>query len=268
MILDLQTDHHIHTYLCNHASGEMEEYVLAGIEKNLKAVVFLEHLEAGINYFERTWLTRKDFAYYFEEGERLKRVYGDRIAIGLGVEVGFNPQAVPELHQRVSEFPWDYRGLSYHFYPSGDSHLNMVSRRRENIKALAAVGPDRVVTAYLDGLLQALREFDCDTLCHLDAVMRPPPGMDITVTHWKKIEEVLALVREKNMNLEVNTSGYGLRAEPYPSRAILDKALAMNISLVAGSDAHRPEQVGRYFDRLPGLISRQAAREASPPRSA
>ena len=26
------------------------------------------------------------------------------------------------------------------------------------------------------------------------------------------------------------------------------------IPLVAGSDAHHPDQVGRYFDKLPGLL--------------
>jgi hypothetical protein len=30
----------------------------------------------------------------------------------------------------------------------------------------------------------------------------------------------------------------------------------MNIPLVAGSDAHCPEDVGRYFDRLAGLMKK------------
>ena len=33
------------------------------------------------------------------------------------------------------------------------------------------------------------------------------------------------------------------------------KPLELGIGLVAGSDAHRPEQVGRYFDRLPEFLS-------------
>jgi len=58
------------------------------------------------------------------------------------------------------------------------------------------------------------------------------------------------------MALEVNTSGYRTKEQPYPSLAILQKAVARNIPLVAGSDAHRPEDVGRYFDRLPDLMKR------------
>jgi len=50
-------DRHIHTKLCCHASGEMEEYVLAAIGRDLDGIVFLEHMEEGICCAERTWLT-------------------------------------------------------------------------------------------------------------------------------------------------------------------------------------------------------------------
>ena len=46
-LIDLRTDGHVHTSLCNHASGTMEEYVKAAIGKGLEAIVFLEHLETG-----------------------------------------------------------------------------------------------------------------------------------------------------------------------------------------------------------------------------
>ena len=58
----------MHTSLCNHAGGTMEEYVLAALERDLAAITFLEHLEAGISYFERTWLTETDFAELFQGG--------------------------------------------------------------------------------------------------------------------------------------------------------------------------------------------------------
>jgi len=65
--LDLSQDSHIHTRLCNHATGEMEEYVLAALNKGLQTIIFLEHLEEKTVYFERTWLTEADFSYYFEK---------------------------------------------------------------------------------------------------------------------------------------------------------------------------------------------------------
>lgn len=255
-LIDLKVDGHIHTSLCKHASGSMEDYVRAAITKELRTIVFLEHLEAGISYGERTWLTAADFAVYFREGKRLREKYADRITIKLGVEVGYNPLAMDTLRQRMGRYSWDMVGLSYHFLFDGGHHLNMVSRKRCNIDALAAVGPDKVIARYFSGLIKALESFDNVTvLCHLDAVMRHYPGLRFNDGHWDQVDCLLDIVRRKNMLLEVNTSGYALRNEPYPNRRILRKAVQLGIPLTAGSDAHQPEQVGRYFDLLPGYLS-------------
>ena len=250
MSVNLRTDSHVHTRLCNHASGELEDYVRTAIDKKLNTLIFLEHLEADISYFERTWLTDTDFDYYFEEGNRLRAKYSDRINIKLGVEVGFNPMAIEKLRSVINRYPWEYTGLSYHFYAVGKQHLNMVSRRQENMTALASIGVGKVITEYLDGLIQGIQLLGCNVLCHLDAVMRYQPGIKFEQSHWKQVDRILALVKQKNMRLEVNTSGYAIRNEPYPCRRILEKAVDLDIPLVAGSDAHRPDQVGRYFDRL------------------
>lgn len=253
--IDLKTDNHVHTSLCNHALGTMEEYVLAAIRGGLETITFLEHLEAGIAYFERTWLTEADFARYFEEGSRLRRKYRDSIRVRLGVEVGFNPQALPELEERLNCYEWDIKGLSYHFFFAGGKHLNMVSRRPENLDALAALGPENVLTAYFTQLTEAIELLDCQVLCHLDAVMRHYKGLEFGPVHLEAIDHLLALLKRKKMYLEVNTSGFALRGEPYPGRDILAQALKRGIPLSAGSDAHRPEQVGRHFDLLPAYLS-------------
>jgi histidinol-phosphatase (PHP family) len=255
-LIDLNVDGHIHTSLCQHASGSMEEYVRAAIAKGLRTIVFLEHLEAEISYGERTWLTEADFAVYFREGERLREKYADRLTIKLGVEVGYNPLAVDALRHSLGRNSWDLIGLSYHFFFHGGRHLNMVSRKRHNIEALVAVGPDKVVEQYFTGLTEALESLDeVAVLCHLDAVMRHYPGLRFNDAHWAQIDRLLDIVLRKNMSLEVNTSGYPLRNEPYPSRRILRKAVQLGIPLAAGSDAHHPEQVGRFFDLLPGYLS-------------
>ncbi|MHB1349712.1 MAG: histidinol-phosphatase HisJ family protein [Desulfobulbaceae bacterium] len=249
--LDLTADNHVHTSLCNHAGGTMEEYVQAALALGLTALTFLEHLEAGISYFERTWLTDEDFDAYFREGERLRRKYRDRIAIRLGVEVGFNPEAVDELRAALARHPFELVGISYHFFPHAGRHLNLVSRRPENIAALTALGADQVLSGYFSGLREAVLALDGGMLCHLDAALRHlPGGPELTASHQAQIDDLLALLREKQMILELNTSGFALRGEPYPARPILARAMALGIPLAAGSDAHQPEQVGRSFERV------------------
>jgi histidinol-phosphatase (PHP family) len=164
--------------------------------------------------------------------------------------VGFNPRAVDSLRAALARYPFELVGISYHFFFDGRQHLNMVSRRPENIAALTALGTDQVLSSYFTGLQEAVRALDGQILCHLDAALRHLPGLRFSAGHQAQIDELLSLLREKKMLLEINTSGFALRGEPYPARAILSRALQLGIPLTVGSDAHQPGQVARYFERV------------------
>ncbi len=47
-LIDVSFDGHVHTRLCNHAVGEMAEYVEQAVQRGLTTIVFLEHLETAI----------------------------------------------------------------------------------------------------------------------------------------------------------------------------------------------------------------------------
>jgi histidinol-phosphatase (PHP family) len=256
LAIDTTIDGHMHTALCGHARGTMEEYVQAGLRKGLKKIIFLEHLETGIGYFETTWLNDYDFDYYFEEGERLQKKYRGLIDIGLGVEVGYNPDMVAVIRSKLESRRWDRIGISYHFLKTDAGHLNMVSSNRINVDALNEIGLDQVITAYYRHLTNAVRQLPGDVLCHFDAVLRHHPHGRRAAGYDVLIDRLLDAVKEKAMAIEVNTSGYRIRDEPYPSLQLLGKVADRGISLVAGSDAHRPEDVGSCFDRLAALTLR------------
>lgn len=255
----LQCDGHVHTSLCHHASGEMEEYVLSGIAKGLDEIVFLEHMESGVDYFESTWLTEDDFDHYFREGLRLQNKYRGRIEILLGVEVGYSPTHAQELLQRLAARRWDRIGISYHFMqsPHGGCHLNLVSRKEENIRAIADHGCDRTVLHYFKTLTEAVESLPGTVLCHLDAALRFQPDVAIDTAYIQPIRTLLAAVKKKGMALEINCSGFRIRGEAFPARFIVEEAIKLKIPLLPGSDAHRPEDVGRDFELLPDFLTNQ-----------
>ena len=246
--LDITGDHHVHTSYCNHAVGEMEEYILAAIEKGLRSLTFLEHLECGLSYSPCIWLTPELFRFYFAEGEQLQEKYADQITISLGAEIGYNPGAVDELLALLDAFPFSHHGLSCHFFFDGKEHLNMLSRRTDHIKKIAEFGAEPILDAYFRNLIQGCRDIPCDKLCHLDAALRHNAPV-LTAYHYDLIDELFAVMLQNNIALEVNTSGYELRPHPYPVIALIQRAQQRGISLIIGSDAHRPEQVGRFFAR-------------------
>jgi len=254
IFVDLNTDGHVHTSLCHHASGTMEEYVRAAIKKGLHRLVFLEHLEVGVHYFETTWLNSVDFRRYFDEGNRLKERYAGLIDIGLGVEVGYNPSAEAEILDFLAKYTWDRIGLSYHYFEENGRHINMLSRKKVNWDEFSRIGVSKVIGSYFDGLISAVHNIPAQVLCHLDAVLRFHPDLYFDDRHKDQIAVLLDAVGHKAMALEINTSGYVHRGSPYPQAWIVEKAVEKGIHLSLGSDAHRPEDVGRYFDRIPDFM--------------
>lgn len=250
-------DSHIHTSLCNHASGEMEEYVQAAINNGLKKIIFLEHMEEGIRHAQgKTWLSEEDFDDYFRQGRSLQIRYSDRIEIGLGVECGFNPDWSDRLRERLFHRTWDQVGISCHFLKIDglDLHLNLLSRKEQNILLAREVGIEKILDRYFRYLTEAVLTLPGTVLCHLDAALRHLPGIRLTDSHYQQIDTLLQAVQKKNMALEINTSGFEIRQEQFPCRRILAMAKSYNIPFVVGSDAHKPSEVGRYFELIDPLL--------------
>ena len=254
-LIDTTIDGHVHTRRCGHAVGEMVEYVEQAVARGLRVITFLEHLETGINYQPKSWLEQEDFDDYFAEGLRLRERFRGVIEVRLGVETGYNPADPAAVRARLARYPWDRVGLSCHFHAHGGSHLNLLSRSQESLDTFAAIGVDRVLSRYFEALIAAVREIDCDVLCHLDAALRHYPGLQFNQSHRQQIVDLLDAVQERGVALEINTSGFDYRGTPFPAAWIITRALERGIPLSAGSDAHRPADVGRHFDRLPAYLA-------------
>jgi len=251
-MIETSIDGHVHTSLCQHARGEMEEYVLAAIERGLSGIVFLEHLEIGLRYFERTWLTEADFVLYRREAGRLKEKYRDRIDVLCGIEVGYNPAEAERIRDFLAAGPWDRIGISYHFFEIAGRHVNLVSRKQANLDAVREAGVMRVLEGYYAGLEEAIRLLDGHVVCHLDAALRYLDGIEADV-RLAFADRLLETIAARGMALEVNTSGFAIRGEQFPATPVVRRAASLGIPLWPGSDAHRPEDVGRFFDRVARL---------------
>ena len=254
-LINTTIDGHVHTRRCGHAIGEMSEYVEKAVERGLQVITFLEHLETEINFQPRSWLEQEDFDDYFAEGLQLRERFRTEIEVRLGVEAGYNPAAPDAVRERLARYPWDLVGLSYHFHAHEGSHLNLLTRRQQTLDTFTVIGVDDLLSDYFDALLTAVREIDCDVLCHLDAALRHYPGIRFNDTHREQIIDLLDAMQARGVALEINTSGFDYRGTPFPAPWIISLALQRGIPLSAGSDAHQPSDVGRYFDQLPAYLA-------------
>lgn len=85
-------------------------------------------------------------------------------------------------------------------------------------------------------------------LCHLDAALRYLPEITLTDFHYTLIDQLFQTVHQNGLSVEINSSGLAIRQEQFPNKRILDMAKSYDIPFVFGSDAHKPGDVGRYFD--------------------
>lgn len=261
-------DLHLHTPYCRHAAGPMEAYVEAALRAGLEEAGFLEHAEAGIEYAHRAWLTPEELDRYWGEAGELKAKYHGRIRVTAGLELGYNPEAVPALQDVAGRHPWDRIGLSFHFLrdETAGCHLNLSSSKDPNQRFLLALDPAAVHERYYRTLLESLNHFRPAFLCHLDVIRRNLPDLGTHPSVWPLIQELLKRMCRLDVGLEINTAGYRYTGDLYPAAPVRREALRLGVRLVLNSDSHHPDQVGSGFSRaiedLAGMAENLEPRQA------
>jgi len=248
-------DYHVHTSLCNHATGTMEAYVRAAVAKGLTTICFLDHLTfqaAG----RHNAMDPREVPMYVDAGRRLARAYQDRIQVRVGLEIDFSPGHVDRCIEVVDTFDLDVVGSSIHFLDGED----VVTRH--SAWARGELAAEQVYPQYLASL-ESMLDYDYfDVICHMDLPkkygQRPSPAV------IEGFANLLEKVRQKNRVVELNTNGFHCPVnEAFPSPVLLERCRRLGIPVVIGSDAHAPEAVGRDVDRAMDLLRAAGFRNAT-----
>lgn len=246
-------DYHIHTtYSCD-SQLEPEMVCNRAIELGLNEIAFTEHLD----------LDPKDEGYglYDYEGiskklSELQSIYDGRLKIKKGVEVTYQSKRENEIRQFIEDKDYDFILGSVHlvgdFDISGDEGTKRFFEcfnRKEAFLSYFKVTNSLVQSGI----------FDC--LGHFEMIRRYGISCirDYTYEEFKEpIDKILNMLIEKEMALEINTSGLRhLPKETYPRKEIVERFLDLGgVRLTIGSDSHLPEHIGyRIPETMELLIS-------------
>ncbi|MDD2388494.1 MAG: histidinol-phosphatase [Desulfobacterales bacterium] len=241
-------DYHVHTRLCNHATGAMADYVRRAIALGFREICFLDHLTlqpAG----KVQSMTPDQVPLYFQAVQALKEQFSDVIDVKAGLETDYDPAYIRALEDIIQTYTFDVIGSSLHFLDG----KNIVSRSSD--WAHGKWEADDLVARYLETLDNMLEYNYFDIVCHLDLMKKF--GRVPNRSFETQLDQILSKIQAKGLTVEVNTSGWDHPAgEAYPSGAILKKCCESGIAITLGSDAHRPEDVGRHYDRaIPMLVA-------------
>jgi histidinol-phosphatase (PHP family) len=237
MLVDL----HNHTPLCNHAEGNLEEYILVAIQSNTKVFGFSDH--APMDFDPKYRMKFEEMQKYEKEVLAAKEKYKDAITILLGYEVDYLPG---HMDKKVLNADVDYLIGSVHFLEGwGFDNPEFIGRWKEqNINEIWQKYFDTIETMANSKLFDIVGHFD------LIKVFKFMPTKSII----QMAEGALKAIKKADMVLELNVAGYRKDIqEAYPSKELLEMAFNLDIPITFASDAHKPEQVSLFNKEIVDL---------------
>jgi len=238
-------DYHIHTKLCNHAVGEMEEYVERAISLGIEEMGFSDHMPVMPE--PHLCMSFDELPLYVGRVLDLREKYKHSITIRLGCEMDIVHERMDEINGIIAAYPFDYVIGSLHYldgWPFDQEQYRDVYEKRDLFE---------IYESYFDAVIRAAETGIHDVVGHIDVIkcMGYRPDADITGL-YRKVAETL---RARNLVYEINTSGFDKAAgEQFPSAAFIRILREYDVPVTIGSDSHKPEHVGRHFSRITGLL--------------
>jgi len=232
----LRIDLHNHTYLCNHSEGTVSEFVEQAIREKIDIFGFSDH--NPMSFDPKYRMKFEELSLYFKMVDEVREKYRGKIQILKGFEVDY----LPKYHdKRVLNSDVDYLIGSIHFLEEwGFDNPEFIGRyKTENIDLLWKKYFKEVQNMAESGLFQIVGHID------LMKVFKFLPKENRIED---LIEPTLKSIKKSGMAVEINGAGYRKPiGEPYPKLSIIKMLYDLKIPITFGSDAHSPNQVGKFL---------------------
>lgn len=251
-------DQHVHTWFSCDSESDPAENVRRAMESGLAGLTFTDHYDSH----PTEWPSCKyDYDRIAEAVGPLRARYGDRIFIGHGIEICYQPELMDQILAYLEPRRFDLVLLSVHWFSGKALHvrehwtgLDMVTGTRQYLEAVLEAA--RFVLALKR---RGLKPFD--VLGHLDLVKRYTQryfqAFDIR-PHGDLVDEILRTCIEADLVPEVNVSSLRQSLpEPMPAEWVVARYAELGgRAMTLGSDAHRPEHVASHLADGAAMLKR------------
>ncbi|MBN1320258.1 MAG: histidinol-phosphatase HisJ family protein [Thermoleophilia bacterium] len=231
-------DYHTHTARCGHARGRPADYVAAARARGLSAIGIADHLPLLPEPDAELSMSVCDLGDYVAEVQELKTA--DPGYVLLGVEADYRPHTISGVRSLLEEHPFDYTiGSIHHLGEWGFDDPRQIDEYEDR-------DIDDVWVEYLELVGDAAETGLFTILGHLDLVKKF--GYRPTRTLKVELDHLVSRIARAGVLVEINTAGLHRPVkEAYPTADILARLNEAGVAITFGSDAHRPEEVGRDF---------------------
>jgi histidinol-phosphatase (PHP family) len=244
-------DYHTHHVRCGHATGQLEEYVLQGIEIGLDQLGLSDHMPLlhvdPATYYSGMAMPMDELPKYVEECLYLREKYKDQIDIRIGLEGDYIEGYEEQIERIVKAYPWDYVIGSVHFLGEWDISDSRQQHGWEGKRI------SDVYARYYDAVQKAAQTGFYSFLGHLDVIKRfgQQPEEDMAELERQTVD----IIKASDMAIELNASGLRMPcAEMFPSRRILEYVRSQGVPITVGSDSHQPAKLSQNLDKAVDLL--------------
>lgn len=254
-------DLHIHSKNSHDSKQTLDEICENAIARGLSGVAVCDHAD--------TWFFDKDRTYdmianCMQEIDGAREKYGARFEILKGVEMAEYLDYPERAERLLTAHRFDVilgsvHSILYEDITDAYSRIDFSTTPVEKIHGF--------LREYFKRMADMIEKTDFDILTHLTCPLRYINGKykrGIDILYFKKeIADILSMIMQREIALEVNTSGIGT---PYgdrmPHEAILRMYADMGGKLITlGSDAHMPQYIGNDFAETQALLQSLGFRE-------
>ena len=230
-------DFHMHSWVSDDCSADPKEMVAAAERVGLREICFTDHMDAKVGVQEPSSVYRiEDYNRAYEN------LYSSKVKIRLGMEFGMTINNRSRLLEELAKREYDFVIGSVHSV-RGECIFFDEYWERHTV--------EEIYTDYLTFTAECLKvHVDFHVLGHMTCPTKVDQNTAHEIYSMEKYgdyaEEIFRLLIDKGIGMEVNTSGLRVCEEPLPPLPFVKRYLEMGGEILTiGSDAHRPQGVGR-----------------------
>lgn len=242
-------DCHIHSRFSPDArhvgAGTPDEIAAEVRARGLRGFIVTDHVDVG------HWLDFEpiNFDEYFDTWEKARKDNPD-LTIYIGLEVGYERERAQETAELIKDLPLEYVINSVHYWKGPnknvpDDHFSL--------------GRQKAYASYLSAIRESLdAPYAFSTVGHIGFAERYAPYLkaerEIDYPSFKTVfDDIADKVIAKRVRIEENTNAGGEIRTPRADflRVYKEKG---GMRPVLGSDAHKCENIGQYFDKANDML--------------
>ena len=234
----MKNNYHTHHYLCGHAIGNVEDYVLVAIKEGFNEIGISDHGPINATAFPR--MTKDEFYnVYLKEIDEAIIKYGEKIKIYKGLEIEFIEDDIEYYRQLLNSI--DYLILGCHYYKGLKDLTDYSTYTVNNEERLESY--TRLIETALDTKLFKI-------LAHPDLFIHGYRQLDSFGE--KCVRRILDAVIRNDVLIEFNAGGirsnkrfdeFGNPKYAVPNHEFWKIVETTNAKVIVNSDCHKPEEL-------------------------